>query len=48
MRRRTFLKTGGSGFLAAGIASLTGISSVAGATTDYVRMKLPSPIGIPA
>jgi len=45
MRRRTFLKTGGSGFLAAGIASLTGISSVAGATTDYVRMKLPSPIG---
>ena len=45
MRRRTFLKTGGSGFLAAGIASLTGISSVAGATTDYVRMKLPPPIG---
>ena len=31
MRRRTFLETGGSGFLAAGIASLTGISSVAGA-----------------
>lgn len=45
MRRRTFLKTSSSAILAAGAASVAGLSSVSAAAPGYARMKLPPPIG---
>lgn len=45
MHRRTFLKTSSSAVLAAGAASVAGLSSVRAGATDYARMELPPPIG---
>ena len=44
MRRRTFLKASSSAALAAGAASLVGLTSSRATATDYARVKLPPAI----